>query len=487
MKKFVVLSVVALLMTLKSLAAEVQVYYYYSLFNDIEKKPYIETYLAFMGSSLKFMDVGEEQQAEVEITMLFTQDGQVKSFNKYNLKSPKMKKGDTPPNFIDQQRIQLAPGIYNFEIRIKDINQPEAKEKVFLDVFTAGIEKGYIGFSGIQYIESYKATETPGIFSKNGFDLFPYVHDFFPASMKKLTVYMEIYNTDTLLANDSVFLVKYGIERVSDLQYVDSYTRIKKMKTSAIIPILAEYNIEGLPSGNYHFRVDVIDKNNKNLATKRSYFQRSNPQGGISIETPENLDGLIIENTFIEKVNSLDTLNDFLKCILPISSDREKSVITDVIKNTDTTMKQVIFYSFWKSRNGLQPEAEWKLYKLKVDYVNKAFSTGIKKGYESDRGRVFLQYGEPNDLQKSNHEPTAYPYEIWQYYTLGNQRNKRFVFYNPMIVGNDFQLLHSDAIGELQDKNWERRLHERNNSMYNNDATQSDDQWGSRAGENFNK
>jgi hypothetical protein len=76
---------------------------------------------------------------------------------------------------------------------------------------------------------------------------------------------------------------------------------------------------------------------------------------------------------------------------------------------------------------------------------------------------------------------------MWQYYVIGNQRNKHFVFYNPTLVGNDYTLLHSDARGEVYDPNWERRLSSRNNSMYNFNATESDDQYGSRAGENFKK
>jgi GWxTD domain-containing protein len=254
-----------------------------------------------------------------------------------------------------------------------------------------------------------------------------------------------------------------------------------------LIAIIGDFNIEGLPSGNYHFRLDVIDKNNKVLATKRSYFQRSNPQTGITLDNPETIDKLIIQNTFIEKVSSPDTLNDYLKCLMPIANDKEKGVLLDVIKSADTTMKMVIFFTFWKSRNHLEPENEWLTYRARVQYANKAFGSTIKKGYESDRGRVFLQYGEPNDFQKSNHEPSAYPYEIWHYYTIGNQRNKRFVFYNPMLTGNDFVLLHSDVQGEIYDKNWERRLHERNNTMYDHDATNSDSQWGSKAKENFNK
>ena len=36
-------------------------------------------------------------------------------------------------------------------------------------------------------------------------------------------------------------------------------------------------------------------------------------------------------------------------------------------------------------------------------------------------------------------------------------------------------------------KNWERRLSKRNNTLYNPDATESDEQWGSKASENFKK
>ena len=468
-------------------SANIQANYYYSLFKGADGTPNIETYIVFIGNSMKPIANGEFLQAESEVSMIFTQEGNVKQFNKYNLKSPQIKAGESIPNFLDQQRINIAPGMYNLEIRIKDVNNPDSHELVFLDVINVEFRPDFVEFSGIQYIEKYSETVSQNILSKNGYDFVPYVHDFFPNTMKKLTVYVEVYHTDMVVGNDSTFLIKFGIEKVSGQVFIESFTRVKKYKGLHIIPIIADFNIEGLPSGNYHFRIDVIDKNNKILATKRSYFQRSNPQTEISLESTENLDKLIIENTFIENISSNDTLNEYLKCIFPVANDRERGVLADVIKSNDTLMKQIVFYTFWKSRNHLETENEWLAYKAKVQYVQKSFGSSIKKGYESDRGRVFLQYGEPNDFQKSNHEPSSYPYEIWHYYTIGNQRNKRFVFYNPMISGNDYILLHSDAQGEIYDKNWERRLSERNNPMYNHDAVNSEDQWGSRTKENFDK
>lgn len=486
MIKYLILPVAFFLCT-SGFAAGIQANYYYSLFRGPDGKPYLETYIVFIGSSLNTVIAEGQQMAEAEISMIFTQDGNVKQFNKYNLKSPKVKAGEAIPNFIDQQRINIEPGLYNFEIKIRDVNNPEAKELVFVDVINVGFRPDFIEFSGIQYIEKYSETVSQNILSKNGYDLIPYVHDFFPNTMNRLTVYVEIYNTDKVLSADSVFLVKYGIEKVSGQQFIESYTKVKKNAIKPMLAILGDFNIDGLPSGNYHFRIDVVDKNNNIITTKRSYFQRSNPQTGVDIVNFDKLDKMVIDNTFIEEITSSDTLNDYLKCLLPVANDREKGVILDAVKNTDTTMKQVIFYTFWKSRNYLEVENEWLAYKEKVAYVNKAYGSSIKKGYESDRGRVFLQYGEPNNVQKSDFEPSAYPYEIWHYYVIGNQRDKRFVFYNPMLVGDDYQLLHSDAQGEIYDKNWERRLHERNNTMYNPDATNSDEQWGSKAIDNFNK
>lgn len=87
--------------------------------------------------------------------------------------------------------------------------------------------------------------------------------------------------------------------------------------------------------------------------------------------------------------------------------------------------------------------------------VVKEFSTSIRKGYNTDRGRVYLQYGPPDNRTQMPHEPSAYPYEIWQYYKVKGQSNRRFIFYNPDLVTNDFKLIHSDALGEIMNDQWQ--------------------------------
>jgi len=115
-----------------------------------------------------------------------------------------------------------------------------------------------------------------------------------------------------------------------------------------------------------------------------------------------------------------------------------------------------------------------------VKLVNQKFSTRIKRGYETDRGIVFLRYGPPNTIAESYFEPSAYPYEIWHYYELRNQRNKKFVFYSRDRITNDFDLIHSDATGEIANYRWKLDVLKRTTDGYDLDQQDVDAHWGGR-------
>jgi GWxTD domain-containing protein len=149
-------------------------------------------------------------------------------------------------------------------------------------------------------------------------------------------------------------------------------------------------------------------------------------------------------------------------------------------------MMQRYFYHFWYTRNNLEPEKEWMEYFAEVVKVNQNYGTSIQKGYATDRGRVYLKYGPPNSIQKSEHEPNAYPYEIWHYYAIRNNREGKFIFYCTDLVSNNYELLHSDVIGEIQNINWQLELHKRN--QISNDPYQENiqDHWGNKSKDYFN-
>jgi GWxTD domain-containing protein len=131
---------------------------------------------------------------------------------------------------------------------------------------------------------------------------------------------------------------------------------------------------------------------------------------------------------------------------------------------------QQFFYAFWEERKPADGEMAWLEYREKLAFVESEFGTRNKRGYNTDRGRIWLQYGAPNDITDRPNEPSSYPYQIWRYYKAGQWNNVRFVFYDTTLLAEDYELLHSDNIpGELRNPQWQLLLEQRNTPMNNVD------------------
>ncbi len=435
------------LISWQSMSSDLSVYYYYAPFYNSEVGNYLETYLTVIGNTAVFKkNENGKYQATLEVTMLFNQDGKVQEFKKYNLKSPEVNDTISKPNFIDLQRVNLKEGLYNFELKIKDLQNVSAKEFVFHDIITINHKKNEIDFSGIEYLEKYSPTMQPNTLSRNGYDMVPYVADYFPSNIKTFTFYAEIYNTSVVLGEGQEFLLQYYIESISQKTPNPKYTKTKKQKTAEIIPLMGEFLIDGLETGNYNFVIEIRNKENKVIASKKSFFQRSNPKEKINWEA---LNEISVMQTFVESITSIDTLKEYIDELYPISDGAELTYAQNAFKSKDISYMQKYFYAFWKSRSNSLPEEEWRKYREQVLYVNKLYGSQIKKGYETDRGRVYLQYGAPSYVTERVSSNNVNPYEIWHFYIIDKQKDRIFLFFNPEIMGKDYRLVYSDAKGEV--------------------------------------
>jgi GWxTD domain-containing protein len=145
--------------------------------------------------------------------------------------------------------------------------------------------------------------------------------------------------------------------------------------------------------------------------------------------------------------------------LIPIASETEGHTIRSMVKLHILDKMQNFLYDFWLSRYNLNAESKFIEYRNRVNFVNKEFSTATKRGYESDRGFVYLKYGIPYSRLERHDNPKAFPYEIWHYYTLpDNQKDIRFVFYTRVETSNDYELVHSTARGELANQGWKTIL-----------------------------
>lgn len=438
-------------------AKKLQTYVSYSTFSSPSDGPYLETYLAFSGRSIYFVKNEKNKfLSNIEITMIFSQNNVVKAFDKYIVNIPEQEDTLNIKNFIDQHRFALPNGSYLFEIQINDKNSIN-KSISGKDSITINFPTDKIMVSGIQPIETYTPTVKPSTYTKSGYDLAPMVINFYPKTINKLAYYTEIYNTDKLLGKDEKFITKCYVESYESKIELPEYEIIKRETTKPVQVILQEIAIDKLPSGNYNLVVEVRDKDNQMVSINKMFFQRSNP--GLTIK-PEDLENLILSNSFAEKIKNRDTLIEYIRYLYPISSEIEKSFAQNLVKQNDvsTNMLQKYFLKFWMDRNNTNPELAWNNYLFEVTKVNNSYSTGYQKGYLSDRGRVYLQYGPPNSIKGENFDQASFPYEIWHYYRIGNQSNKKFVFCSHDEAANNYELINSDVNGEVSDLGWMNKI-----------------------------
>ncbi len=98
-----------------------------------------------------------------------------------------------------------------------------------------------------------------------------------------------------------------------------------------------------------------------------------------------------------------------------------------------------IFLQYWEKRD---PTPETSLnelmeeYYIRVNYVNEYFNMSWKEGWETDFGMIYILFGPPDEIQRSNvNNSNTATYQVWYY----NRINKQFVFKDQNGFG-DFRL-----------------------------------------------
>ncbi|MFQ6618687.1 MAG: GWxTD domain-containing protein, partial [Fidelibacterota bacterium] len=144
----------------------------------------------------------------------------------------------------------------------------------------------------------------------------------------------------------------------------------------------------------------------------------------------------------------IDKLFEVLKIL---ATKKEKQMFN----KSDLEGKRVVIKKFWDDRDPdtSTPVNEFKRdFFKRLNYANAQFS-GLREGWKTDRGRVLIQYGIPDEIERFPSSINTKAYEIWNYYDL--EGGVIFVFVD--IQGfSSYELVHSTARNELKDYNWQR-------------------------------
>lgn len=486
MKKYLLTFFAAIFLFSCFASAKMSAFFSFCTFNRPQGSPYIETYLTVIGSSVNFSpNANQKLQSKIEVQWVLKQGDSIVFFDKYNLLSAELENASAyKPNFMDQQRIQAVNGSYTLELSITDKNSGDQKfttsQKV---VVNFPVES--VSISDIELLESYTKSITESAMSKSGYDLVPYISDFYPETMEYIRFYCEVYNTKLMLGDD-FYLARYAIINDNNKQVLNDLVVSRKMKTADVSVLMGEFPLTKVMSGNYTLNFEIRNKSNEIVARKAVFFQRSFRIIVKEIEPTDDFTLFDVNNTFVSLITDKDTLKDYIACLYPISGKSDRQIADNQIAIANVKSMQQYFYYYWARQDKVNPEKRWLDYKLEVDKVKGAYGTRITKGYDSDRGRVYLQYGPPNTIETSENDPNTFPYEIWHYYNIGGQTNKKFVFYSRDRSSNNYVLLHSDVTGEPSAYDWQLKLHEKTTQFGNDlDADKAPKTFGDRSEDMF--
>ncbi len=417
---------------------------------------YVEIQIRVLANSVAFTKIENNKvQAGVEISLQIKKDTTTVKYDKFRLKSP-ICDSTNLVSFQDLQRYALDTGSYTLFLFLKDVNDRKNTLKFEYKFKVRQNQKTYI--SDVTLCGSPLFSQKATTYTKHNLEIYPRLGTLYQNKIDSLHFYTEIYNLNA--ATISFYL--FDID--NNKKIPSSEINVKTQQFLGIKPIHYSYDLSQIATGNYALALDIKSDSGL-IAQKTVDFQR------INAAIVQNQDYLDSDFKVGFAANyALPDLKNHLKSLYPITKEREQLYIDNLLrpKTPDLVDMQKFFLWFWQQRNALQPAQAWAEYQVALQKVQNSFGNKFTKGYQTERGRIYLKYGEPNGRNSVENDPQAYPYEIWQYNRLGTQSQVRFVFYNPSLTATDYVLLHSDARNEPKMDNWRNEIYSRNGTGQRN-------------------
>lgn len=441
-------------------AGDVEFYLDYCRFYTPEGRPYVEVYLTVDGTSVSYKPAAGGVQASVHFDFrllnLSDKDTTVTYFDNYNLLSmtiPEASEAYTRQGIVDMRRINTPPGKYLLQVVAKDNHDPNSSKSANVAEFEVLEATAGFAFSDLSFISAIKRSAEETVFQKNGFEIVPFGLNSAFIDQDKLRFYVELYRSNTVFPED--YYAKATVYLNNEPLMMYDYT-IKKKPVEMDV-FTGELDIRNLPSQTYHLHVKLFNAKNPEgkLLVKRFHVYNSRIQPSMQDYTNTG-EG----QQYFQSLDNVQ-LDYYIKTLRNLSTEGEARFARHLSKEDD---KRNYLYTFFEKRvSGDQNIGYlWKSHLAALEYVNEQFGSRMRKGFETDRGRVFLMYGIPSDVERFPAEAMRRPYEIWKYDKLGAQTQVMFVFMDTDLATDEYQLIHSNKYGEVQNFAWQNQLFNNN-------------------------
>ena len=428
----------------------------YSRFNYDSSDTYLEISYSLSQKTLTpYIEEGKKFiGAYLNVTISDTTNNKVLLNRLYQSKTELLTGDDSykSQNLLGNFGFVVAEGTYQFEITgidIADSNRSLTYNEI-IDI--NAFPQDNFSISDIQLATRIvsDSKNKNSIFYKNTMEVFPNPHNIYTSEMPVLFFYSELYNLNLPKYKDKQLLV---VQQLNDGYGKPLQLKKKKLATdNKSVVDAGVMNLKKYPSGSYTLLISVFEDSSKIGFSSSKRFFLINPN--VVVKQTISQENMSVQSSEFG-ILSEEECDELFFVSKPILIKNEKE---NYEKLQSVESKREFLFKFWKMRDQIPetPKNEFKEeYLERVQFVDNRYKTFVKRGVETDRGRVYLQYGEPDEVDNYPSEYNMKPYEIWHYYSI--EGGVIFIFGD--ITGyNNYELINSTKRGEIRDDTWQRRI-----------------------------
>ncbi len=359
--------------------------------------------------------------------------------------------------FTHQIRAAIAPDEYVLRLTASDASDRpgmQVRRSFVVDRFDLGGAAAISDIALATSITPNARREDP--FFKNGLLVHPSPNRLFGEGLPRMYYYAEAYGAEGIAsAQDQYVLYAYvaNADRSNPLSNMER--RLERAARSPDV-LVGSFDTSALPTGSYALHMVLLNDRNEGVSERSRRFFVYNPD--VSREDPALLE--LDFETSSYAVMSEEEVEQGLAHARLIANDTERRRMRRL---PDLDASRRFLMDFWRKRDDrpMTPFNEFKdAFYRRIQYANDRYTSTMEQGWRSDRGRVVVTHGLPNDIEPHLYDQATVPYEIWQYHNIPGYGQSIFVFADMNGFGQ-FELLHSSVPGERSLPNWQSALYRR--------------------------
>ncbi len=350
--------------------------------------------------------------------------------------------------FVTVTRLLFKPGDYLATVFATQGDSGTASDSAEMLIKVRPLSDKSLSISGVELCSDISASASKDDpYYKNTLHVVPNPKAVYGMGMPVVSYYGEVYGLGKL--NDTTeYAVSWNV--------MDTYGRVVKksvtLKSGSASDVVevGSINISDLPSGKFALELAVADSIDRKTASSSSYFFVYNPYVKQPVIASAQRVNVFASPFFTMGEQDLDAIFHAANYLETPQQTSEYKKLTTI------DGKRRFLAEFWAApgRNGDSSGFNtWPRFEARLKYANVNFKTAFKPGWMTDRGRVYIDYGAPDEIDRHPNSANNKPYQIWSY----NSRNGGGIFVFVDRTGfNDYELIHSTMRGEVSDPDWQR-------------------------------